>query len=98
MNNKAWLFITGALVVIIVLLSFCIHDRNLTIDKLDSDNLRLKEQKNQLSFEFEKIDLRRIRRDSLAKTQNKVYDEQIRLLDAANDSTVKRVVLSLLPE
>lgn len=98
MNNKTWLIINSVLVVIILIISIAVHTRNHKIGILEYENIRLKESKNELSFEFEKINLRRLRRDSLVKAQNKSDDEQIKALNAANDSTVKRVVTGLIAE
>lgn len=98
MWKKIYPITIAVLVVAIIILCFVIDRKNLRIENQDLKILRLEEDKDILSFEFKKLDLRRIRRDSLAETQNKVYDDQISKLDAANDSSIKRVTLGLIAE
>jgi hypothetical protein len=82
----------------IFILSLVISSKNRTIDTNEIEILRLKESKNQLSYTFEVMNLRRIRRDSLAEINSKKYDEQISALDHANDSIITATVRGLIAE
>jgi hypothetical protein len=98
MRNKIHLISYSVFVLTILILSFVINSKNHRIEKGDDEIVRLKEQKNQLSFTFETLNYRRIRRDSLAEINSKKYDEQIRLLDNANDSIITATVRRLIAE
>lgn len=98
MGKKLHLISYSVFVLTILILSFVINSKNHRIEKGDNEIVRLKEQKNQLSFTFETLNYRRIRRDSLAEINSKKYDEQIRLLDNANDSIITATVRRLIAE
>lgn len=98
MVKKATIISFSVLACTIVVLCFVIRSKNRTIKTAKAEIERLKEEKNQLSFTFEVLNQRRIRRDSLAEINSKKYDEQIRLLDQANDSLVTATVRRLIAE
>lgn len=96
------LSIISVLVVTIVSLSFCIHLKNQKIDKLETQKREqiesLMQEKYELSRSLRLLDERRKMRDSLADINNRKYEEQIRLLSSANDSTVARIVRGIIAE